>query len=131
MIDLGTLEDPVNAYMVGPKMGRIDRFVSKHTNNPWFRNDFQLYVPDRFVFGHFTLEQRDTFSLRSGPPYFNDTDEGLRLLSSGLEKGMMKVWRSYALPEDMLKGIEERCRTYQDTVRDIKYSLRYLDKHSF
>ena len=90
--------------------------------------DHQIYVPKRFVLGHFK-ERKDGFRLSQRGIFYSDFSETLVQYQKHFEDGRLEIVQSLLLPESVLEKIAQQGKVYVDTRKQIFESVQSVDKY--
>ena len=88
----------------------------------------QIYVPERFVLGHFR-ESKDGFKLSQGGIFYRDSSEALVQYQKHLDDGKLEVVQSLLLPESVLETIAQQGKVYIDARKQIFESVQSVDQY--
>jgi len=118
-----------NALLVRPKVGKLSEFRAYLAHDfDALDLDHQIYVPERFVLGHFK-ERKDGFKLSQGGIFYRDSSEALAQYQKHLDEGKMEVVQSLLLPDSVLETIAQQGKVYVDARRQISESVQSVDQY--
>ncbi|MCA9487850.1 MAG: hypothetical protein KC516_02715 [Nanoarchaeota archaeon] len=118
-----------NALLVKPKIskwGEIRAYLAHDFDA--LDLDHQIYVPERFVLGHFR-ERKDGFKLSQGGIFYRDSSEALTQYQKHLDDGKMEVVQELLLPESVLETIAQQGKVYIDARKQISESVQSVDQY--
>lgn len=115
-----------NALLVKQKINRWNEFRAYLANDfDAFDLDHQIYVPERFVLGHFK-ERKEGFRLGQGGIFYRDSSEILAQYQKHIDDGTLEVVQSPLLPESILETIAQQGKVYIDARKQISESIHNL-----
>lgn len=106
-------------YLCQPKKEALRIFfpeLSIFQSNPEVYDEIppmQLFVPDRFIFGHFVNMERD-FLVLSGSLYFTDNHGNLQKYLQGYERNKIEIKRAYDASPNQVNDLHWKIRLYKE-----------------
>ena len=93
-----------------------------------FDVNHQIYVPEKFLLGHFK-ERKDGFILSPGEIFYRDSTEDLQQYQRGIDEGKLEVVRSLLLPDSALELIASKGGEYINSRKQIADQVKSVDQY--
>ncbi len=122
--------ETVNCFLVRLKLGSVQEirgYLPLYIDFDYL--DHQMYVPSKFVLGHFK-ERKEGFVLgHSGICYLESGEEGFRAYEKAFLKGEQEFVRTLSLPRSELVSIIQQARAYRTARQNIKELVTPVGKY--